>query len=109
MPFLALTGAPFLEAGVKLNVMATPQSVGVALASFKVGERITIRFGHCCPDMAEAEITSVGIDHAVLALGSTEWILDLGPIDSGVSVPGIVSKDWFVRAPGKPARMPVGI
>ena len=107
MPFLALTGAPFLEAGVKLNVMATPQVDGAALTSFEVGERITIRFGHCCPDIAEAQITSVGLDHAVLALESTEWILDLGPIDSGVSVPGIVSKDWFVRALGKPTRTSV--
>jgi hypothetical protein len=104
VPFLALTGAPFLEAGVKLNVMATPQVEGVAPASLRVGERLTIRFGHCCPDMVEGEITALAFDHAVLTVGATDWILDPGPCGSGIRFPGIVSEDWIVRAPGRSTR-----
>ena len=108
MPFLALTGAPFLDTGVKLNVMATPQIEGAAPASLQVGERLIIRFGHCCPDIAEGEITSLAFDHAVLTLGATDWILDPAPCGSGVHVPGIVSADWFVRAPIRSARAQAG-
>ncbi len=102
LPFLALTNAPCLDAGIKLNIMAVPQIEGTAPARLQVGARLTIRLGHCCPDVVEGEITEVAFDHAVLTLGATEWILDPG--STGVCVPGIVSEDWIVRAAVRPAR-----
>ena len=96
MTFLALTGSPVLEAGVTLNVMATPQASGAEPMALHRGETVRIRLGHCCPQMAEAMITEADDDHVVLALGETCLTLKRGPAGSGVPIVGIVSDDWVV-------------
>lgn len=97
--FQALTNASALGEGVKLNLMATPQTAGVAPPRLASGARVTVRFGHCCPDIAEGTVTAVtgDLERAVLTLGDTHWTIERGPSGSGVSVPGILSEDWYVR------------
>lgn len=99
MPFQALTAAPFLGRGVKLNIMASPQGVGASPVSIGIGSRITIRFGHCCPDIAEGTITAVTEEpeRVVLTVDGADWTLEPGPARGGISIPGIVSEYWFVR------------
>ena len=97
MTFLALTGSPILESGVILNVMATPQRPGISPDRLGLGETVCIRFGHCCPHMAEGTITATAVDHVVLTLDAKPWVLEPGPSGSGIQVPGIVSDDWIVR------------
>ena len=99
MLFQALTCAPVLRDGVTLNIMAIPQAGGVAPERIEVGARLTLRFGHCCPLIAEGWIISLSNDpeRAVLAFDGAEWTLEHGA--TGVSVPGIVSEDWIVRDP----------
>ena len=94
MPFQALTDAPILRSGARLNVMAFPQSAGKPLERLAAGVRVTVRFGRCCPLVREGEICAADEAHAVLALDGADWALERRP--TGVSIPGIVSEDWIV-------------
>lgn len=94
MPFQALTDAPMLRSGARLNVMAVPQRAGVPPERLAAGVRVTLRFGNCCPLVREAEISSADAEHAVLTLDGVDWALRHRP--TGVDCPGIVSEDWIV-------------
>ena len=96
MSFQALTGAPRLCEGVRLNIMATPQRAGAAPERLAAGADVTLRFGHCCPLIREGRILAADAARAVLVLDGDEWTLEQG--ESGVTIPGIVSEDWFVRS-----------
>ena len=77
--------------------MAVPQVTETAPQRLNVGSRLLIRFGLCCPDLAERIITAVGTEpeRAVLALGNAHWILQPAP-NGGVTILGILSEDWLV-------------
>lgn len=94
MPFQALTDAPTLRSGVRLNFMAVPQRAGEPPARLSAGVRVTVRFGHCCPLVREGEICAADDESAVLVLDGIDWALGHQP--SGSSIPGIVSEDWIV-------------
>ena len=95
MPFQALTDAPMLRTGARLNVMAVPQRAGVAPERLAAGASISLRFGHCCPTVREGRICSADAETAVLTLDGVEWALQHRA--TGVVCPGIVSEDWIVR------------
>ena len=94
MLFQALTDAPMLREGVTLNFMAVPQEAGETPAKIAAGDRVTLRFGHCCPLIREGRITAATCDAAVLAFEGTVWALE--PRTTGIEVPGIVSEDWII-------------
>ena len=94
MLFQALTDAPTLREGVTLNFMAVPQEQGSAPARIASGDRVTLRFGHCCPQIKEGRITAANAETVVLSLEGVIWALE--PRTTGIEVPGIVSEDWII-------------
>jgi hypothetical protein len=101
MPFQALTQSPMLRDGTILNIMATPQTLGSAPpVTLLPGTALTIRFGHCCPDIVEATIAEPPLpcsSRAILRLNGTDWTIERDLESRGVDIPGIVSETWAVR------------
>ena len=101
MPVQALTQSPVLRDGAILNIMATPQTLGsVPPVDLLPGTVLTIRFGHCCPDIVEATIAdmpSPSSSCAILRLNGTDWTIERDPERQGTDVAGIVSENWAVR------------
>lgn len=98
MLFQALTDAPMLREGVKLNFMAVPQDGCSAPAQIAAGDRVTLRLGHCCPLVREGQITEASAEAVVLSLDGVVWALE--PRATGIEIPGIVSRDWIIRRQG---------
>lgn len=96
MPFDAIVHAPHLRPGARLNIAAADQAEGSAPDSLAVGAAVRIKFGVCCPDLANGTIVGreAGADRVVLSVGGESFVLIRG--GGGVRVPGLVSEDWFV-------------
>ena len=94
MRFQALTDAPTLREGATLNFMAVPQDQEAGPAPIAAGDRVTLRFGRCCPLIREGEIKEANAEAVVLALDGTVWSLE--PAATGIEIPGIVSHDWII-------------
>lgn len=94
MLFQALTDAPTLREGVTLNFMAVPQDEASVPAGIAAGDRVMLRFGHCCPLLREGRISAANPEALVLSLDGAVWAL--APRATGIEIPGIVSQDWII-------------
>ena len=65
--------------------------------SIAAGDEIALRFGTCCPDLADGAIGFCDAypDEAVLRVAESAWTIRRSTIP-GVDLPGLVAEDWFV-------------
>ena len=97
MTFLAIVHAPVLRPGARLCICDLEQSFDHAPTSITAGDEIMLRFGTCCPDLADGAIgfCDAEPDEAVLRVADSAWTIRRATTRA-VELPGLITEDWFV-------------
>ncbi len=99
MTFQAIVFAPFLRKGARLCIADLEQTVTTPPKRISIKSNVNLRFGTCCPTLAAGTITDFveSAETAVLTVEGRGWNLKRCPQKSGVSIPGMISENWFVE------------
>lgn len=98
MTFQAIVHAPTLRSGARLNIADLEQTPTGTPRRLAAGDMMELRFGVCCPDLAQATVVSYVAEpeSAVLSCEGLEVTIARPGADEGSDVPGLRSEVWFV-------------
>lgn len=99
MTFQAIVFAPVLRPEARLCIADLEQTASTPPRRISVGSHVDFRFGTCCPTLAEGTITDfvASSETAVLIVHGAAWTIRRCPQRTGVTVPGMISENWFVE------------